>query len=439
MGMKINYAKTVPVVGEFDVIVCGGGPAGIGAAIAAAEAGAKCALVERFGFLGGMATAGFVDPMSEFSYNGHRVIGGIPWRFVQELLACKGAIVEEPRCNVSFDPEIYKIVAHRMVSQAGVTLFMNSFMADAITENNRVEAVVITGKQGLRALKGRYFIDATGDGDLAAYAGVEMLPQIRDRQPGTLCFELSGVDTSTERMHIIHQRNHRFNHQAVFVREKFLELRKQGVHVPKFGGPWLCTTVNPGTITVNMSRAAMDATDDLDYQQAEASMREDVMTLVALLKEHIEEFKNCQLAATATVAGIRESRRIKGMHVMTGLEYVSAHKFEDAIARACHPVDIHLPGDEGQELSFPADAGYIPFSSLVPEKVTNLLAAGRMISADADAFAAIRVQAPCMETGQAAGLAAALCCQRGGIAVQELPAEAVVAAVKAAGSLDIEP
>ena len=117
------------------------------------------------------------------------------------------------------------------------------------------------------------------------------------------------------------------------------------------------------------------------------------------------------LVAIATVAGVRESRRIKGIHVMTGEEYVNTVKFEDSVARACHPVDIHLPNGEGQKLTFPKDAGYIPYRSLITERYGNLLAAGRCISADNDAFAAIRVQAPCMETGQAAGFAAAISIQ----------------------------
>ena len=118
MDRSWQYSKTIPVSDHFDVVICGGGPAGIGAAVAAAENGAKTALIERFGFLGGMATAGYVAPMSEFAFDGRRVIGGIPWRFVQELEAASGAQVEKPRCNVSFDPEKYKLVAWRMVVRA---------------------------------------------------------------------------------------------------------------------------------------------------------------------------------------------------------------------------------------------------------------------------------------------------------------------------------
>ena len=163
-------------------------------------------------------------------------------------------------------------------------------------------------------------------------------------------------------------------------------------------------------------------------------MREDVFTLVGLMKAHVPEFRNCHITSIAPAVGIRESRRIRGMHVLTGQEYVTAHKFPDAVARACHPVDIHLPGSEGQLLTFPEDAGYIPYRCLIADEYPNLLVAGRCISADAEAFAAIRVQAPCMETGQAAGIAAAMCCERN-IAVQAVDTDALTAAVRAEGSV----
>ena len=349
-------------------------------------------------------------------------------------------MVEEPRCNISFNPEVYKLTAQRMVEKAGVKCFMNAYIADCVvaeddsTKEKKITGVVIVNKSGMQVVEGAYFVDATGDGDLAHFAGVPMLPQLRDLQPGTLCFCLAGVDTSTERMHIIHQKNHRFNHQAGFVRDALFALREQGVHVPKFGGPWLATTMVPGCITVNLTRAAMDATDSEDLQKAECQMREDVFCLVNHLKEHVEEFKNCYITAIATVAGVRESRRIEGMHVLTGQEYVKAYHFEDAVARACHAVDIHLPGDEGQILTFPEDAGYIPYRSLIAKNFPNLLVAGRAVSADADAFAAIRVQVPCMETGQAAGVAAALCLKEGGISVLALDSSRVVEEVRKEGS-----
>ena len=430
---QITYSKCIPVREKYDVIVCGGGAAGIGAALAAAEKGAKTALIERFGFLGGMATAGYVNPMSEFAYNGRQVVGGIAWRFAQKLIENGGGLVEEPRCNVSFNPEIYKLSAQQLMDEYGVRCIMNTVLVDCQMDENRIASVVLSNKSGLFALEADYFIDATGDADLSAMAGVAFLPQVEAMQPGTTCFTLGGVNTETERMHIIHQRNHRFNHQATFIREPLLKLREQGVEVPQFGGPWLATTLVPGSITVNLTRSAMNAIDPDDYQKVETKMRRDVFRLVELIKEHVEEFKDCYITSIAAVAGIRESRRIKGVHVLTGQEYVKAHHFEDSIARSCHAVDIHLPGDEGQKLVFPEDAGYIPYGSLITETHPNLLVAGRCISADGEAFAAIRVQAPCMESGQAAGFAAAMCV-KSGKPVQDVDTAELVAQVREAGS-----
>ena len=430
---QITYSKCIPIREKYDVIVIGGGAAGIGAALAAAEKGANTALVERFGFLGGMATAGYVNPMSEFSYNGRQVVGGIAWRFAQKLIANGGGLVEEPRCNVSFNPEIYKLSAQQLMDEYGVHCIMNTVLIDCQMDGDRISSVVLSNKSGVFALEADYFIDASGDADLCAMAGVEFLPQVEAMQPGTLCFTLGGVNTETERMHIIHQRNHRFNHQATFIREPLLKLREQGVEVPQFGGPWLATTLVPGSITVNLTRSAMNAIDPMDYQKAETKMRRDVFRLVELIKENVEEFKDCYITSIAAVAGIRESRRIKGVHVLTGMEYVKAFHFEDAVARSCHAVDIHLPGDEGQKLAFPEDAGFIPYRSLITESHPNLLVAGRCISADGEAFAAIRVQAPCMESGQAAGFAAAMCVKTGK-SVQEVDTAELVDQVRKAGS-----
>ena len=429
----IHYEKNIPLAGTYDVMVCGGGPAGIGAAIAAAESGAKTALIERFGFLGGMATAGMVDPMSEFYYDGERMLGGIPWRFAKELIAQGGAILEEPRGNISFNPETYKLVAQRMVRAAGVELLTNTVLVDCKVDENSVDFLLVSNKNGVQVVKADYYIDATGDACLADMAGVQMLPEKMAPQPATLCFSMNGVDTETERIHIMHQKTPRFNHQALFIREKMLELRDAGEDVPLFGGPWLCTTLNKGSIVLNLTRAAADATDNDNFNNAEQKMLEDVFTFARLLRKHIPEFKNAEIQSIAVTAGTRQGRRIRGLYVLTGKEYVEGVEFEDTVAHACHAVDIHSPNDGGQVLNFPKKAGSIPYRCLITENYPNLIVAGRAISADEEAFAAIRVQAPCMETGQAAGIAAGLCL-KSGIPVQQVDVPQLLAEIKSKDS-----
>ena len=128
----MRFIKDLPESEEYDVVVCGGGPAGIGAAVSAAKKGSNVCLIERFGFLGGMATAGFVNPMSEFAYNGKRVVGGAAWEFARKMIDLGGAILEKPRCNVSFHPEVYKLAAQEYLSENGVHVMMNTIISDCI-------------------------------------------------------------------------------------------------------------------------------------------------------------------------------------------------------------------------------------------------------------------------------------------------------------------
>ena len=178
----------------------------------------------------------------------------------------------------------------------------------------------------------------------------------------------------------------------------------------------------------------MDASDAESYNAAERKMLEDVFTLSKLIIENVEEFKNAYVSSIATITGTRQSRRIKGMHTLTGIEYATGVKHADSIARACHAIDIHLPGDEGQILKYPDDAGYIPYNSMINEKFPNLIIAGRAISADEEAFAAIRVQAPCMEIGQAAGFAVNMCLKNGDISVCDIDRDELVRQVREEGS-----
>ncbi|MBP5640026.1 MAG: FAD-dependent oxidoreductase [Victivallales bacterium] len=430
----LTYSRELPIIDFFDVLVCGGGPAGIAAAVTAAEQGAKVALVEQNTYLGGMATGGYVNPMSEFSYKGERVIGGFAWRFANELINAHGAVLEDPRGNLSFNPEIYKLVAQRLVNQENLTFLPGTFVADCIMRQHSIGQVVVTNKSGLQAISASYVIDTTGDADVASFAGVPMLPDTRPAQPATLVFCLANVDTTTPRMHIIHQKNNDMHHSAGFIRDLFNSLRAQGIQVPQFGGPWFCSTVEDGCVTVNMSRASLNAIDTSDYQRATMLLRENVFRFVELLRQHVPEFSHCTISSIAPMTGIRQSRRVKGLHVLTGAEYLAATPFADAIARACHPMDVHRPDNDGQSLRYPDSAAYIPFRSLLPEGVNNLLVAGRPISADEDAFAGIRVQATCMETGEAAGLAAAICSMQGNIPVSSLDTSLLVARIRAGGT-----
>ena len=407
-------ADNIPVAGQYDVVVCGGGPAGFIAAIAAARGGARTAMVERYGFLGGMATAGIVAPLSVFTYNGEKVIGGIPWEFCERLQAMGGGLIEKPLGNVAFEPELYKLCCQRMVLEAGVELYTNSYLSGCICNAGTLEAIFIDNKNGTEALKAKVFIDCTGDADLAWTAGVPMQPsEGKPLQPLSSYFVLSGVDTSTPRMQqAMHHNRQGVNCHCVEIRDTLLA-HKEEWGIPEFGGPWFCTTLQPGVVTVNMTRTAADATSNRDFSRAECILREQAFTMARVLREHFPEFKDSYVSAVAVQAGVRETRRIIGAHTITADEYVSAFHYPDSVSRGAHPIDIHVANGASQNVTFLKTPAYVPYRALYSPGFGNLLVAGRCISADKTAFASLRVQASCMGTGQAAGIAASMAAASG--------------------------
>src|SRR5699024_2072438 len=194
---NITQTRDIPVIAEYDVVVCGGGTSGFIAAIAAARGGARVALIERHGFLGGMATASLVAPISVFNYNDRRVIDGIPWEFIERLIEIGGAREEKPIGNITFSPEKYKLIAQRMVLEAGVSLYFHSYLTGCKKDGHRLTHIIMDNKNGAEAITAKYFIDCTGDADLSYHAGVPMQPKSSELQPASLIFMLGGVDTDS--------------------------------------------------------------------------------------------------------------------------------------------------------------------------------------------------------------------------------------------------
>lgn len=413
---SITQVKNVPVIAQYDIVVCGGGPAGFTAAIAAARGGARTALIERYGFLGGMATAGLVAPISVFNYNGKRMIGGIPWEFIERLIGIEGAREEKPLGNITFSPEKYKIIAQRMALEAGVSLYFHSYLSGCEKLGDSLSHIVIENKNGTEAIAAKYFIDSTGDADLAFMSGVPMQPVGATLQPASLIFMLGGVDADALPM-IRHSRQG-VNYHDLTIRQVLEELGKTEA-IPLFGGPWYCGVLAEGMVLLNMTRTYADMADNRQATDTECRLREDVFTFLKLLRENVPAFRNAYLAVTATQTGVRETRRIKGVHTLTGEEYVNARDFPDAISRGCHPVDIHASETNKQRCEFLKDAAFIPYRCLIASGFPNLLVAGRSFSADEAASASVRVQASVMGLGQAAGAAAALCVP-GGIDVGQV-------------------
>lgn len=409
----VTITKTANYIGDYDVVVCGAGPAGWTAATAAARAGAKTAIIDRYGFFGGTASGGLVIPISGFFKHGKRLVGGIPWEFVEALERVNGAIVEYPRGHVSADTEYYKLIAQRFVLDAGVDIYMNSYIIGADTDaENRIETVYFQNKNGTEAIGGKYFIDATGDGDLCTLADIPTVTSDTP-QPLSFCFELIGVDTSTPLLcnSIHHDGKHGASVNTV-IRE-YLNEKYAKNQAPEFGGPWFNTLVAGDRVAVNVTRNPASVLDNRAYSLAECRMREEMYKIVELLREKFPEFKNAVISSTAVNAGVRESRRLVGAYTLTGEDTLSTKYFYDSVARTAHPIDIHVGGGSKQTLISLDRAGYIPYRTMYTEKCDNLLVAGRLISTDTTALATARVQATCMATGEAAGLASAYCNEAG--------------------------
>ncbi len=318
-----------------EVVVCGGGPAGLCAAVAAAQEGADTLLIERYGFLGGMATAGLINPFMPYYTGGEQIIEGLFQQIIDRLDAAGGwSHRQDEWARDAFDPEIMKLVAQDMVEGAGVRLRLHTMVVDARSDNGHVGQVLLASKSGFERAEATIFIDATGDGDVAAGAGAQYeqgRPEDGLSQPMTLMFRMTGVDE--ERMPSREEINALYD-----------EAKAAGdIDNPRENVLWFYTT-RPGEIHFNTTRVIRrDGTSAADLTAAELEARRQVQQMVNFLTEKVPGFADAYLSATGTQIGVRESRRIIGEYVLTAEDVLGARKFADGIARGCYDIDIHNP------------------------------------------------------------------------------------------------
>lgn len=401
-----TYSKTVKPVWETDVLVVGSGSAGATAALAAAEAGASVAIVERYGFMGGISTQvldtfyGFFTPGEE----PRKVVGGIPDRVV-EALESYGRVVYRPNTygagqGITYDPEYLKVIWERMLRQAGVKVLFHTFVLDSLVEGGRVTGVVAANKAGLVSLKAKVVIDASGDADVAAASGVPFeSAEHGPVQSLTTTFKMINVDVETARS-VKKDQLHGLMAEAIESGDYQLPRREGSVHI----------TPLPGVMVTNMTRVAeVDATDPLQISAAESEGRKQAMEYARFLQDYVPGYGDAVVGGFSTQIGVRESRRIFGQYRLKREDVVQARKFPDGIAQCGAPIEDHHAGTDTRWEYLPEGETYdIPYRCLLPKEIDGLLVAGRCLSAEHDAHASVRSMGQCMAMGQAAGVAAGM-------------------------------
>ncbi len=419
---------------EADVVVVGGGTAGVPAAIAAARNGVRCILVERYGFLGG--TINIIPAMAGFQdRNGRQIVGGLPNEIVQRVIdlgGSSGHIPDPVGESVTFvDREIYKYAAMDMAIRAGVKTILHSFFFEADRKNGNIQSVRICNKSGVQTVAGKIFVDCTGDADLASTSGVPCRKE-EILQPVTMTFRMAGfdmerllkyveehpeelekADTWSDAYSIEHLRKHKTSTGFKGL-DKLVERvkRQTGYEFPRdrvhFG-----LLPRKGEVLLNTTRVTgVDPTDVEALTKAEIESRIQVMEEVSFLKKNVPGFESTYLLDTSVQVGVRESRKIEGEYTLTGEDTLNGRQFDDAIAKGVYPVDQHDAKGRGMRIYRVKKPYSIPYRVLVPKNVDTLLVAGRCISATREGLASPRTIPTCMAMGQAAGTAAALSVKR---------------------------
>lgn len=411
---SVFLSKKLPVKATVDVVVVGGGPAGICAAGSAARSGVKTLLVEKLGFLGGMATAGLVGPILGLYHwaSRTRIAGGLPYEFLQGMEAAGGAEIHNTGMLVPFEAEIMKRVADDLMYGAGVEVLLHTTVVSAILDGTKLTHIIVSGPEGMFAIETNFCIDCSGDGFVAADIGVPFAlgngPE-NVMMPMTTVFRIGGVDVS--------QMKDSENPETGYVVNSIREVLNHGLEdgaIPLFGGPWIMrgSTLRKNQAFVNMVRQWGNPTDAWEISKAERAGRSDMDRLFGFLKANVVALSQAYILDSGSSIGIRDSRHFKCMKKLTLEEALGLAPQEDSIGLGGHIVDIHSTDGSTAQRRDTLPFYEIPLRSMVPSECSNLLICGRTIDADYEMFASLRVMVTCMVLGQGAGVAAALCVER---------------------------
>jgi hypothetical protein len=414
-------ARVIPVLAEHEIVVLGGGPAGIAAAAAAARCGADVLLVERYGFLGGMGTAGGVTNFAGLYALSHGETRQIVHGVIDDLLARIDRLggLNAPQQGLqgritvrSYDVSAYKCAADDLLLSASAKLLFHAWAADAVMDGERIAALIVETKSGRRAIRGQVFIDASGDADLAARAGVPF--ELGDGCGGglfpTTMFRVGGVDPEKALAAI----------GAFGGIDRLMEEAAGRYRFPR-AGAIVRPQKNPTEWRVNVTQIrnregrAMDATDALQLSDGEVEGRRQVQEYFRFLKEEVPGFKAAHIVEIAPQVGVRETRRIAGRARLSGDDILACADFDDAVGVNAWPMELHLEGRVEWRFFPDGSRGWcgLPYGMLVPQGVANLLVAGRCASMTHEGQSAARASGACFVMGQAAGTAAALALRAG--------------------------
>ena len=419
----VEPERRTKVRAHVDVVVCGGGPAGIGAAIAAARNGANTLLLENLGSLGGVGSNAIMNRLGPFHDQEKMIVGGIPMEILERLVALNGAIMprpviwtratnNRPEYWAPFDPEILKLVLDRMTEEAGVKILFNTRVVGTVVNSGRTEGVLIESKSGREAVRAKIVIDATGDGDVAAWAGAPYekgRPEDGWMQPVTVLYKVHNLDREKARRVLAEER------------EKIVGLaRARGEDIPRFLTAGTDNFLRADETYYNEDQIhGADGTNVEHVTKAWLDARKMIWQEFHFAKKHVPGYENAYVALTSSLLGVRETRRILGEYVLNAEDVLSARKFPDTVCRYACYVDLHKvsrPGTQesalAQRIPKPGTSYGIPYRCLVPQKIENLLVAGRCFSVTHEALASTRPMPCCMAMGQAAGTAAAICADR---------------------------
>lgn len=413
--------KKLPIITETDVLVCGGGPAGVGAAICAGRLGVKTMLVEMQDCLGGVATAGM---MSDWGGHSSSMILSEIYARQAELCKTLGKDEENKANDHAIHHDAQKIILNELAEEAGVKLLFYTIVCGAIVENGRITGVIVENKSGRGVIKAKCVVDATGDGDVAAYAGV---PYIKGRetdgkmQPCSLMFKVGGVDYSRAVFPCS------FESKVETERGELQALAKEILPFPA-GHVLLYRQPTQGTVCCNMTNAInIDGTNAEDVTKALISCRKQIKPIIEFLREYVPGYEKCWLMSVGSLLGIRETRHFQGVKSLQTEDILQAKLHDDwVVRRAYFNFDVHnMTGPSmdatGVQDKFEQKEDYsIPYGCLLPVNVEGLLLSGRNISGSHLAHSNFRIMTVCLALGEAAGIAAALFCKGNMVSLKDV-------------------